>query len=226
MIGMAPGSFFGSTNEDVNIFLSECEKARRYNKWTGSDAVVRLAYFLEGNARYAFEAEVADRVAQRRRAVLRAVGVLADDDEGITTSDDDVSLSTPGSRPAAAGGAPEGTSVENNANEASRGTTAPRSADFSSVVHPTGESSAILAWKRVLENTRANLGNLTSQVQGYEAQAHAERLELASSTAELAQMEKAATEGGLDTEVLTEMDERRAVLLAAREAGLMLMMEV
>ena len=226
MIGMAPGSFFGSTNEDVNIFLSECEKARRYNKWTGSDAVVRLAYFLEGNARYAFEAEVADRVAQRRRAVLRAVGVLADDDDGITTSDDDVSLSTPGSRPAAAGGAPEGTSVENNADEASRGTTAPRSADFSSVVHPTGESSAILAWKRVLENTRANLGNLTSQVQGYEAQAHAERLELASSTAELAQIEKAATEGGLDTDVLTEMDERRAVLLAAREAGLMRMMEV
>ena len=78
MVGMAPGSFFGSTNEDVDIFLDECDRARRYNQWENGDVVVRLAYFLEGNARYAFEAEVADRVAKHRRAVNRATN--GDDD--------------------------------------------------------------------------------------------------------------------------------------------------
>ena len=35
----------------------------KYNQWSRSKAVVRLAYFLKGNARHTFEAGVEDRRA-------------------------------------------------------------------------------------------------------------------------------------------------------------------
>ena len=68
IIGMAPCLYYGTSTEDVNIFIDEAERASRHNQWgTGAEAVVRLAYFLEGNAKHAFDAEVADRTARRKR---------------------------------------------------------------------------------------------------------------------------------------------------------------
>lgn len=87
MVGMAPCSFFGSATEDVNIFIQEASSAKRYNRWAGSEAVVRLAYFLEGNARHAFEAEVADRRERRR---LKAGIISGTTAAGKASVDDDV----------------------------------------------------------------------------------------------------------------------------------------
>ena len=68
IIGMAPCLYYGTATEDVNIFIDEAERASRHNQWgNGPEAVVRLAYFLEGNAKHAFDAEVADRTARRKQ---------------------------------------------------------------------------------------------------------------------------------------------------------------
>ena len=83
IIGMAPNPFYGTATEDVNVFVDEARRASTHNKWgNGSAAVCRLAYFLQGNAQYAFDAEVMDRVARKesdRRARQRrgAVGAAA-----------------------------------------------------------------------------------------------------------------------------------------------------
>ena len=69
IVGMAPNSFYGTATEDVNVFVDEARRAATHNKWgNGSEAVCRLAYFLQGNAQYAFDAEVLDRVARKDAA--------------------------------------------------------------------------------------------------------------------------------------------------------------
>ena len=65
IIGMSPRYYYGTATEDVNVFIDEAQRAARHNQWgIGAEAVVRLAYFLEGNAKYAFDAEVSDRVSK------------------------------------------------------------------------------------------------------------------------------------------------------------------
>ena len=96
IIGMAPNPFYGTATEDVNVFVDEARRASTHNKWgNGSAAVCRLAYFLQGNAQYAFDAEVMDRVARKesdRRARQRrsALGVAASAAIGATDNEDDL----------------------------------------------------------------------------------------------------------------------------------------
>ena len=86
IVGMAPCLYYGTANEDVNIFIDEAERASRHNQWgTGSEAVVRLAYFLEGNAKHAFDAEVSDRTARRQKEESLLKG--ANDDVKKPTKD-------------------------------------------------------------------------------------------------------------------------------------------
>ena len=152
MIGMAPITFYGTATEDVNIFITECEKARRYNDWQGSEAVERLAYFLEGNARYAFEAEVADRAAR-----LRATSAPEGDDvlkAGRTpkTVGDDAGQSaaapTGGSGPIPSVGHPKEESLADDAGTGP-GPTEPRTPE-------------VLAWAKVLAGTQGRISNVST----------------------------------------------------------------
>ena len=154
MIGMAPISFYGTATEDVNVFIVECEKARRYNKWTKTEAVVRLAYFLDGNARYAFEAEVSDRAARKRAAAkagtsdVPLVGSKSAGAASATTNVDDVDGA------GAHGGLPAGAKVE-----ADEGGT-PCGLPTAGTSAPTNNEA--LAWIKVLGTTRARIQDVST----------------------------------------------------------------
>ena len=228
MVGMAPGSFFGSTNEDVDIFLDECDKARRYNQWENGDVVVRLAYFLEGNARYAFEAEVADRVAKHRRAVNRATNGDDDDQSGENSN-----YYYSGRTPAAFEG--KGVGVAEAKGDETTGRGKPSDGvtlsglPGSAVEHPAPESTTVQAWARVLAKTRESLAILVSQLSGHEAQAHAEMILVQKSASTLSEIEKTLNEPGAvdaDEAILRALEGRREDAQAQREASFQRLTEV
>ena len=228
MVGMAPGSFFGSTNEDVDIFLDECDKARRYNQWENGDVVVRLAYFLEGNARYAFEAEVADRVAKHRRAVNRATN--GDDDDQSGENSNYYSERTPTAFEGKGAGA-----TEAKTDDATTGRGKPSGGPTLSglpgtaVEHPAPESTTVQAWARVLAKTRESLAILVSQLSGHEAQAHAEMILVQKSASTLSEIEKTLNEPGAadsDETILRTLEGQRVAAHAQREASFQRLTEV
>ena len=208
MIGMAPCSFFGTINEDVNIFISEADKARRYNEWLGKAAVQRLAYFLEGNARCAFEAEVADRRAQQIRALKAKTDFgdeMSDDVRAMSSkwrgiddvramsperkSDDDVrSLSQRLAGSSLSGSAapvkPEGTA----------GTSVPRRMDAATAGTSEPQSTEVRAWERVLSKSTASLEELSTRLESYGTGLRTDVLRLAGIASELAQLDVTARE--------------------------------
>ena len=62
-IGMQPGLFTGDPAEDPHRFLRECRRCITYNKVQDDEAVGQMSYFLEGDAREAYDAEVDDRLS-------------------------------------------------------------------------------------------------------------------------------------------------------------------
>ena len=62
-IGMQPGLFTGDPSEDPHRFLRECRRCITYNKVQDDEAVGQMSYFLEGDAREAYDAEVDDRLS-------------------------------------------------------------------------------------------------------------------------------------------------------------------
>ena len=191
MIGMAPCSFFGTATEDVNVFISEADKARRYNQWKG-DVVMRLAYFLEGNARHAFEAEVEDRRARRAK---KASGV--DDDERLmrlySPGDDVVGLmkrTSPGGDDAFGG-------INKPFVKAEVGGTSAPTNNFDSAGTSEPRSTEVQAWERVLRNTTGSLETVDTAIesQGAALRLDVHRLsEIASELAQLAITSREAVE--------------------------------
>ena len=208
MIGMAPCSFFGTVNEDVNIFISEADKARRYNEWLGTAAVQRLAYFLEGNARCAFEAEVADRRAQQIRALKEATdfGDEKSDDEGLMSSrrngvddvravsqrrksDDDVRALSQRLAGSSLSGSAAPVKTEGNS-----GTSVPRRTDAATPAPAEPQSTEVRAWERVLSKSTASLEELSTRLESYGNGLRTDVLRLAGIASELAQLDTTARE--------------------------------
>ena len=196
MIGMAPCSFYGSATEDVNIFIAEADKARRYNQWTGAEAVVRLAYFLEGNARYAFDAEVADRLARLKTLTTNAdvvnwaLGARGAGDGGAagayptptvgrraTTTNESAAAAAPANgRPAAAresagklfaDGVDSGGRLPGSAGGATASAEDGQSAH--STTEPGKPSTEVQAWNTVIERFRGSLKDLFTDSESYDA---------------------------------------------------------
>ena len=207
MIGMAPCSFFGTATEDVNVFISEADKARRYNQWKGTDVVMRLAYFLEGNARHAFEAEVEDRRARRAK---KASGV--DDDERLmrlySPGDDVVGLmkrTSPGGDDAFGG-------INKPFVKAEVGGTSAPTNNFDSAGTSEPRSTEVQAWERVLRNTTGSLRTVDTAIesQGAALRLEVHRLsEIASELEQLAVTSRNAAEEAVFHDDATPADEER-----------------
>ena len=187
MIGMAPCSFFGTATEDVNVFISEADKARRYNQWKGPEVVGRLAYFLEGYARHAFEAEVEDRQARRAKSAAGEPSPSPGGDDasaGITKPFVKVEVG--------------GTSAPTKLSD-SGGTSEPRSTE-------------VLAWERVLRNTTGSLRTVDTAIesQGAALRLEVHRLsEIASELEQLAVTSRNAAEEAVFHDDATPADEER-----------------
>ena len=54
--------FLGEEGEDVERFISEAKRCLAHNRVPASDQVGQIGFFLEGNAREMYDAEVSDRV--------------------------------------------------------------------------------------------------------------------------------------------------------------------
>ena len=168
IVGMAPISFHGTAAEDVNVFITECDKARRYNKWPGRESVVRLAYYLDGNARYAFEAEVTDRADRLRQAdgalKPKGAGAVGRPSPGVE-DDDDVDRQAAGSvtlgglpgavRPVKAEGSAHGGLP--GMEQAGAQATPCGLPNAAPSVGQTAPERHVVAWKRVLAGTRGRI---------------------------------------------------------------------
>ena len=211
MVGMAPCTFFGTATEDVDIFISEAEKARRYNQWNNKKAVERLAYFLEGNARHAFEAEVEDRRARRALDLRKRTG------GGDGDGDDDVrALSSDGAGGASATEGYSGPSVKVE----TAGTSSPvNGAGAGSTSEP--RSAELLAWNSVMETTTARVKEVDTALESQGAEQRLNVLRLSQIASDIAGVDRevsaisgpAAAEGPHSEEDLARF---RAVHLQTR----------
>ena len=62
VMGMAPMPFLGEEGEDVERFIAEAKRCLAHNRVPAPDQVGQIGFFLEGNAREMYDAEVSDRV--------------------------------------------------------------------------------------------------------------------------------------------------------------------
>ena len=62
VMGMAPMPFLGEEGEDVERFIAEAKRCLAHNRVPAADQVGQIGFFLEGNAREMYDAEVSDRV--------------------------------------------------------------------------------------------------------------------------------------------------------------------